>query len=41
LLKRTAKDGHFEWVAFGELNRATLSGPHKRWIAELADKARA
>ncbi|HLP26828.1 MAG TPA: A/G-specific adenine glycosylase [Acidobacteriota bacterium] len=30
-----AADGTLEWVARDELDRVTLSGPHKRWIAEL------
>ncbi len=35
LRKRLAADDALEWVARGELDRVTLSGPHKRWIAEL------
>ncbi|MBI5423349.1 MAG: A/G-specific adenine glycosylase [Opitutae bacterium] len=35
LRKRIAADGALEWVARSELDRVTLSGPHKRWIAEL------
>lgn len=35
LRKRVAADGTLEWVARAELDRITLSGPHKRWIAEL------
>lgn len=30
-----AADGTLEWIARDELDRVTLSGPHKRWIAEL------
>jgi A/G-specific adenine glycosylase len=35
LRKRLAADNTLEWVARDELERVTLSGPHKRWIAEL------
>ncbi|HLP24052.1 MAG TPA: A/G-specific adenine glycosylase [Acidobacteriota bacterium] len=35
LRKRIAAEGTLEWVARDELDRVTLSGPHKRWIAEL------
>ncbi len=35
LRQRVARDDTLEWVARGELERVTLSGPHKRWIAEL------
>jgi A/G-specific adenine glycosylase len=35
LRRRIAADENFEWIARGELDRVTLSGPHKRWIAEL------
>ncbi|MBI2510816.1 MAG: A/G-specific adenine glycosylase [Opitutae bacterium] len=35
LRKRIAADGTLEWVARDDLDRVTLSGPHKRWIAEL------
>lgn len=32
---KIAADDSLEWVAVAELDRVTLSGPHKRWIAEL------
>ena len=35
LRKRIALDGSLEWVPLRRLGRVTLSGPHKRWIAEL------
>lgn len=35
LRTRLAKNAALEWVPLAELDRVTLSGPHKRWIAEL------
>ncbi|MBX3739088.1 MAG: A/G-specific adenine glycosylase [Candidatus Didemnitutus sp.] len=35
LRKRIAADAALEWIARDALDRVTLSGPHKRWIAEL------
>ena len=35
LLNRTAKNKSLEWVPLKQLDRITLSGPHKRWIGEL------
>ena len=35
LLKRIAKNTALEWVPLTQLDRITLSGPHKRWIREL------
>jgi A/G-specific adenine glycosylase len=40
LLKRVARDAHFEWVPLAQLDHVTLSGPHKRWIAEIRTAAR-
>jgi A/G-specific adenine glycosylase len=36
LLQRAARNPSLEWVPLAELDRVTLSGPHKRWIRELA-----
>ncbi len=38
LLKRIAKDEALEWVPLKQLDRVTLSGPHRRWIGELLDR---
>jgi A/G-specific adenine glycosylase len=38
LLKRIAGDAAFEWVPLKQLDRVTLSGPHRRWIGELLKK---
>lgn len=35
LRARLAKNAALEWVPVAELDRVTLSGPHKRWVAEL------
>ncbi|MBI2814597.1 MAG: A/G-specific adenine glycosylase [Opitutae bacterium] len=35
LLRRIANTAALEWVPLRQLDRVTLSGPHKRWIAEL------
>jgi A/G-specific adenine glycosylase len=35
LLKRIAKNPALEWVPLAQLDRVTLSGPHRRWIGEL------
>ena len=40
LLKRIAQDKALEWVPLQQLDRLTLSGPHRRWIEELAKKPR-
>lgn len=37
LRQRIAADGTLEWIARDELDRITLSGPHKRWIDELLE----
>ena len=39
LLKRIAADQSLEWVPLAQLDRLTLSGPHKRWIGELVKHA--
>ena len=39
LRARIARDSALEWVALGQLEALTLSGPHKRWIAELRLKS--
>jgi len=36
LLRRIARDDSLEWVPLSQLDRVTLSGPHRRWIDELA-----
>ena len=36
LLKRIAQNHSLEWVPLADLDRVALSGPHKRWIRELA-----
>jgi len=36
LRKLVAKSGALEWVPMKQLDRVTLSGPHKRWIGELS-----
>ena len=41
LLKHIAKDKSLEWVPFKQLDHVTLSGPHRRWIGELAAEAKA
>jgi A/G-specific adenine glycosylase len=38
LRQRAAKNPALEWVPLGELDRITLSGPHRRWMAELLAK---
>ncbi len=40
LLKRIARDQALEWVPLARLNHITLSGPHKRWIAEIRTASR-
>lgn len=35
LLRRIAKDPALEWLSLRRLDRVTLSGPHRRWVAEL------
>ena len=35
LRKLIAKSDSLEWVPFKQLDRVTLSGPHRRWIGEL------
>jgi A/G-specific adenine glycosylase len=39
LRARIAADASLEWVSLGELESITLSGPHKRWIADLLPAA--
>lgn len=39
LRKRIAANTALEWVPVDELERITLSGPHKRWLAELLARA--
>jgi A/G-specific adenine glycosylase len=36
LLKQIAKHATLEWVSLQKLELVTLSGPHRRWIGELA-----
>ena len=38
LLKHIAKDEALEWVRLKQLDRVTLSGPHRRWIGELLSR---
>lgn len=38
LLKKIRADHSLEWVSLSELDQITLSGPHKRWIDEIATK---
>ena len=35
LRKLIARDDALEWVPLKQLNRVTLSGPHRRWIGEM------
>jgi A/G-specific adenine glycosylase len=35
LLRRIAANKSLEWVARCDLDRVTLSGPHRRWIGEM------
>ena len=35
LLRRIAKNTSLEWVPLDDLERVTLSGPHRRWVNEL------
>ena len=35
LRKRIAPNNSLEWVPLKQLDRVTLSGPHRRWIGEL------
>ncbi len=39
LRKQIAKNEALEWVPLRQLDRVTLSGPHRRWIAELLAKS--
>jgi A/G-specific adenine glycosylase len=39
LLQRVARDEFLEWVPLKQLDQVTLSGPHRRWIRELHDRA--
>ncbi len=34
-LKKIHQESSLVWVALGELDRLTLSGPHRRWVREL------
>lgn len=36
--RRIDANASLRWIAVGELDRVTLSGPHKRWIAELLQR---
>jgi len=36
--KLTGKSGSLEWVPLKQLDRITLSGPHRRWINELVNQ---
>jgi A/G-specific adenine glycosylase len=38
LLKRIAQDEALEWLPLKKLDGITLSGPHRRWIGELAQR---
>ena len=38
LLARIARNDALEWVAHDQLDRVTLSGPHRRWIADLLQR---
>lgn len=40
LRKLIAKSASLEWVPLKQLDRVTLSGPHRRWIGELQGRAR-
>lgn len=40
LLRHIAKDETLEWVPLKQLAHVTLSGPHRRWIEELAGRDR-
>ena len=35
LRRKIAGDESFEWIPLKQLDHVTLSGPHKRWIAEI------
>ena len=35
LLKAITKNGNLEWTPLKDLEKVTLSGPHRRWIEEL------
>ncbi len=35
LRRRAAQDHSLEWVPLAQLDRITLSGPHRRWLAEI------
>ena len=35
LRKKAARDESLEWVPLKQLDQVTLSGPHRRWIAEI------
>ncbi len=35
LWRRIAADESLEWIALGNLEQVTLSGPHRRWVGEL------
>ena len=40
LRARIAANDALEWISVNELDRVTLSGPHKRWIAELLHRGK-
>jgi A/G-specific adenine glycosylase len=37
LLKKISGDASLEWVPLRDLEKITLSGPHKKWIKEIRD----
>lgn len=39
LLGLLPRSGKLEWIPLGELDRVTLSGPHRRWVRELLRRA--
>lgn len=38
LLRRIARSAALEWVPLKQLDRVTLSGPHRKWITEMMDQ---
>lgn len=38
--RRLARDTSLHWIPLEELERVTLSGPHRRWITELLESGR-
>jgi A/G-specific adenine glycosylase len=39
LRQKIASHDSLEWVPLSQLDQVTLSGPHKRWIAEILDRS--